>query len=185
MMAEIVGADSPTQMIGKTDHDFVWRPHVTLYHSDDADVMRGNPMMNVLRPQTQFSRVAVMLNTKLILTDKNGDPNGVCGHCVDVTGYSVTKNSGHIDPQKNIFFLGEKFGNEYLTKRELAVFRYLLLGKSAEEIARIFDRSIKTVQAQVKHIANKLKCSHKSEIVPTAIKFGLTYVLDKIELTKN
>ena len=32
---------------------------------------------------------------------------------------------------------------------------------------------------------NKLQCSHKSEIVPTAIKFGLTHILDEISLVKN
>ena len=184
-MAEIAGADSPRQMLGKTDYDFVWKPHVSLYHMDDISVMRGNVLMNVLRPQTQFKRIATMLSTKLILTDKNGNSNGVCGHCVDITGHTVIKNNGRVDPHKNIFFLGAGFGNDYLTRREFEVFKYLLLGKSTEEIAFILSRSIKTVQTQIQSISNKLQCSHKSEIVPTAIKFGLTYVLDEIGLVKN
>ena len=36
---------------------------------------------------------------------------------------------------------------------------------------------------QAGRIANKLQCSHKSEIVPTAINFGLTHILNEFHLT--
>jgi DNA-binding CsgD family transcriptional regulator len=41
-------------------------------------------------------------------------------------------------------------------------------------------RSVKTIQSQIRSITNKLQCSHKSEIVPTAVKYGLTFILDDI-----
>ncbi|MCX7125568.1 MAG: LuxR C-terminal-related transcriptional regulator [Gammaproteobacteria bacterium] len=68
---------------------------------------------------------------------------------------------------------------------EFEVFKYLLAAKSVEEIALILSRSAKTIQVQIKSIANKLQCSHKSEIVPTAIKYGLTHVFSDLSITKK
>lgn len=179
-LAEVADLDSPKQIIGKTDHDFVWRPQASLYTDEDKDVFKGKIISNAVEPQTQRNRVITILTTKTLLIDKNGHPYGVAGHSVDITGYHLTKNNGYVDYKKNTFFLGETFGNTYFTKREFEIFKYLLLGKSVEEIALRVHRSIKTIQSQIKSISNKMQCTHKSEIVPTAIKYGLTYVLDEI-----
>jgi len=185
-VAKMSGLDSPHQIVGKTDADLFWRQYAKLYQDYDRHVLQGKIFMNVQVPFTHPKNIAAsLLTTETILFDKNGDPKGIAGHCVDITGYTLTKNNGHIDPEKHIFYLGNHFGNDYLTKREFEVFKCLLLGKSVNEIAFDLGRSAKTIQAQIKSIANKLQCSHKSEIVPTAIQFGLTYVLDEINLQEN
>ncbi len=184
--AEAAGLDSPTQILGKTDDDLFWRSYAEFYRSCDNNVLNGKTFVNKQIPFTQPTRiVTTLLSSEVTLTDKNGNPIGVTGHAIDIAGYTVTKNSGYLDPQKNIFYLGENFHNDYFTRREFEVFKYLLIGKHVSEIALILDRSVKTIQAQIKHIAIKLQCTHKSEIVPTAIKYGLTYVLDEINLEKN
>ena len=183
--AEIAGLDSPAQIVGKTDYDFVWKPQAEIYRSGDKNVLRGKVMHNVQEPMTQPTRLATILHSKLILTDKDGHPIGIAGHSIDITGHTVSKNSGRIDQNKNIFHLGDNFSNEYLTRREFEIFKYLLMGKSVDEIAFDLGRSKKTVEAQIKNIVNKLQCSHKAEIVPTAVKYGLTYVLDEVNLIKN
>ena len=179
-VAEAAGLDSPKQIIGKTDRDLFWRQQANLYIHGDHNVLQGKVQINVQEPQTQLTKIATILTTKTILTDKKGYITGVIGYGTDITGNSFSKNNGYICSQKNIFYLGEHFSNEYFTKRELEVFKYLLLGKSVEEISVTLYRSIKTIQTQIKHIANKLQCSHKSEIVPTAIKYGLTHVLNQM-----
>ncbi|PIZ04260.1 MAG: hypothetical protein COY58_05295 [Gammaproteobacteria bacterium CG_4_10_14_0_8_um_filter_38_16] len=184
--AEAAGLDSPKQIIGKTDDDLFWQPYAEYYRRCDRHVLRGNPFINEIIPFTQPSKiVSSILSCETILTSEKGGKMGVAGHAIDVTGYSVTKNCGYVDPQKHTFCLGPYFCNEYLTKREFEVFKYLLLGKSVDEIAFQFSRSIKTIQSQIKSIANKLQCSHKSEIIPTAVKYGLTYVLSEISFGKN
>lgn len=184
-IAEVAGLDSSKQIIGKMDDDFVWKPQAELFRRGDSLAMQGKVFLNVPEPLTQRTRIATFLNTKTILTDKNGSLRGIIGHAIDITGYTVTKNNGQVDHQKNIFFLGPCFGNAYFTKREFEVFKYLLLGKCVEEIAFTLCRSVKTIQTQIKSIVNKLQCSHKSEIVPTAIQYGLTHVLNEINLIKN
>jgi len=184
--AEAVGLDSPQQIVGKTDDDLYWSQYAELYRSYDRAVLRGNILINEQVPFTEPKKnVTLLLSSETILTDKKGSTIGVIAHATDITGYNITKNNGHIDPEKNIFYLGPHFTNEYLTKREFEVFKYLLSGKSAEEIALILSRSAKTIQVQIKNIANKLQCSHKSEIAPMAIKYGLIHVLRNLSITKK
>lgn len=181
-LAEIADIDSPKQIIGKTDHDFVWRRQAKLYTNTDSNIFLGKTVKYVIEPQTQREKTIHLLTTKTLLRNKKGDAYAVAGHSLDVTGHTVIKNSGYFDEQKNVFYLGRHFNNEYLTKREFQIFKYLLDGYSVEKIALNINRSPKTIEAQVKSIVNKLQCSHKSEIVPTAIKHGLTYFLDGIAL---
>lgn len=184
-LAQAAGLDSPQQIIGKTDYDLVWRPQAKVYRNGNRDVLRGKILMNKRRLMTQCTKIVTLLCSAMITTDKNGYPDGVAGHSVDITGYTITKNNGQLDSQKNIFYLGPHFSNEYFTRREFEVFKYLLMGKSVAEIACKLARSIKTIQSQVRSIANKLQCKHQSEIVPAAVKYGLTYVLDDIHVVKN
>lgn len=185
LMASAAGLDSPKQIIGKMDHQLVWKDRMDIYENEDKNLYSGKAIQNIQQSHTQITGERTILATKTILKDKNGYPKGITGHAVDITGFSITKNNGHIDPEKNIFHLGANFSNEYLTKREFEVFKYLLAAKSVEEIALILSRSAKTVQVQIKSIANKLQCSHKSEIVPTAIKYGLTHVLSDLSIVKK
>src|SRR3990167_8458620 len=169
--AESAGLDSPQQIVGKTDDDLYWRQYAELYRSYDRALLRGTTLINEQVPFTEpKNNVTLLLSSGTILMNKKDFAIGTVCHATNITGYSITKNNGYKDTEKNIFHLGAHFRNEYLTKREFAVFKYLLSGKSTEEIALILSRSVKTVQAQIKSIINKLQCSHKSEIVPTAIK---------------
>ena len=183
--AEAAGLDSPQQIVGKTDYDLYWHQYAELYRSYDRNVLRGKALINEQLPFVEPRKTATILSSETILTDKKGAAIGVIGHATDITGFSITKNNGHIDPEKNTFHLGPHFSNEYLTKREFEVFKYLLSGKSVDEIALILSRSAKTIQVQIKNIANKLQCSHKSEIIPTAMKHGLIHVLSELSITKK
>jgi len=183
--AELAGLDSPNQIAGKTDYDFVWKPQATLYRHGDAQVMTGAIFVNKQEPRTQCNGMANVLHTKTILRDRNEKVIGIAGTAIELTGYSVTKNHGYLDPIKNIFYLGPEFSNEHFTQREFEIFKYILLGKQVGEIALALSRSSKTIESHIKSIVNKLQCRHKSEIVPTAIKFGLTYVLENISIIEN
>ncbi|MCX7124184.1 MAG: LuxR C-terminal-related transcriptional regulator [Gammaproteobacteria bacterium] len=184
--AEAAGLDSPSQIVGLTDIDLFWHKYADLYQRNETSALLGKIFINEQVPWTHIKKdKATILTSYSILPDKHGYPAGLIGNSVDITGYTITKNNGHIDPEKNIFYLGSSFSNEYLTKREFEVFKYLLAAKSVEEIALILSRSAKTIQVQIKSIANKLQCSHKSEIVPTAIKYGLTHVLSDLSIVKK
>jgi DNA-binding CsgD family transcriptional regulator len=184
-VAEVAGMDSPSQIVGKTDYDLFWRQHAEFYRDGDKDVLQGNTKINAAEIQTQPTKVANIMICKMILYDRFGNQIGVGGHYIDTTGYSVTKNKGYLDREKNKFWLGPDFSNEYLTKREFQIFRYLLLGYTTDKISHEIKRSVKTVQSHIKSITRKLQCTHQAEIVPIAIRYGLTYVLDGIVLHQN
>ena len=183
--AKAAGLDSPKQIIGKSDDDLYWREHASLYAYYDKQVLKGEILINKQIPITAVNKIETLLLSEAQFLDKNGFSKGVVGHAVDITGYTITKNNGFINREKNTFFLGETFNDDYFTRREFEVFKYLLQGYSVDEIALKTGRSSKTIQTQIKHITRKLQCNHKSEIVPTAMRLGLTHVLGDLSFTKS
>ncbi len=61
---------------------------------------------------------------------------------------------------KNIqrLYLGDKFDNTYLTRKEMEVLFYLKNGKRVHEIAKRLYISTRTAQTHINHIKEKLKC---------------------------
>ncbi|HRE30730.1 MAG TPA: LuxR C-terminal-related transcriptional regulator, partial [Candidatus Berkiella sp.] len=61
-----------------------------------------------------------------------------------------------------------------LTKKEILCLCYYLMGKTAAEIAKIFEVSPKTASAHLYNARVKLKCKNRSELFQKAIDAGLT-----------
>lgn len=181
--AEAAGLDSPSQVVGKTDDDLFWRQYADFYRSCNRSVMQGEIYLNQLCPFVSALKSNItLLSTETVLQDKSGYAKGVIGHAIDVTGFHVRKNSPYYF-KKNIFYLGEHFSDAYFTKNEFEVFKELLLGSSIEKMSLKLTDSVKTIQSHIKNIGRKLQCSHQSEIIPTAIKYGLSHVLSDIDLS--
>lgn len=184
-LAEVAGLDSPSQIIGKTDYDIFWRKHADFYRRGDNQAIIGNTRINVPEIQTQPKGVANILVTKTQLMSDNQKCVGVIGSYVDITGYSIIKKGGHFDLEKERFYLGKNFSNEYLTKRELEIFRYMLYGYTSVKIAFLLGVSPKTIRWYIQRLKIKFQSSSKGEIVSMAIRYGLTYVLEEYKLWKN
>ena len=60
-----------------------------------------------------------------------------------------------------------------LTKMERVILRLILKGKSNKEIARILNRSVRTVEVHRSHIMRKLDVSNVVELVKQAATMGL------------
>lgn len=176
--AAAAGLDSPNQVIGKTDYEMYWKKHADFYRNGDALVLNGHAKINQLEIQTQPTKIANVLLTKNILQDKNKNILGIVGSYIDISGYSLKKNAGRFDEKEHRFYLGDYFNNEYFTKNELEIFKRLLLGWSVEKISNFLCRSKKTTETHIGNIKLKLQCSSKNEIIPRAIEFGLTYILE-------
>lgn len=181
-LAEAAGLDSPSQIINKTDHDIFWKKHADFYQRGDAQALNGPSRINVPEIQTQPKGIANILVTKTQLLDNNGERIGIIGSYVDITGYWMIKKQGFYDEEKKRFYLGDNFCNEYLTRRELEIFRYILYGFTLEKIALILTVSVKTIRWNVKNIRQKLQARSIGEIMSIAIKFGLTYILDEYKI---
>lgn len=61
-------------------------------------------------------------------------------------------------------YLGAELDNAYLTRREIDVLSLLMRGKKAKNAAAQLGLSVKTLEAQIKHIKNKLQCKTLFEV---------------------
>lgn len=61
-------------------------------------------------------------------------------------------------------YLGEKFNNSYLTRREIDIVRMLITGKRAVEISQELILSDRTLEVHMSHIKDKFKCHSLFEL---------------------
>ena len=176
-LAAVAQMESPQQMYGKTHDDFVWRPQADSYLKMQADTLESGASLTRQIEMTQFNRQATYLCTETVTKNAYGEACGVMGCSIDITDYNLIKKNGHFDQHKKIFYLGSHFNNDYLTQKEFFIFQELLKGNTVLRIAHLSGTSIKTIQSQIKCIVRKLQCSHKSDIVPTALRLGLVHAM--------
>jgi DNA-binding CsgD family transcriptional regulator len=73
--------------------------------------------------------------------------------------------------------LGQEFGNEYLTKREVEIIKYILQGYSAKSIALQLDISYRTVESYINILKLKCRCNRKNDLIIFCIKLGIFKIL--------
>lgn len=185
--AQLGGMDSVKNLIGKSDYDLTWNQAADYFRNIDGQILNQklpsyfNQMEILSSSQTHFDgtffiqKRDIIVN-KSLLTDEYEESIGVVGSCIDITGYSLIKKNAYTDEHGN-FYLGRYFGNTYLTKRELSVFKLVLLGDPIKIIAKKLNLSYRTVETYVNNIKLKLQCRTKGDIIYTAIHHGLSYIV--------
>jgi two-component system, sensor histidine kinase ChiS len=85
--AALDGCSEPAQLIGKTDHDTVWKEHADQYRAGDRETMdRGEPILHKEeRSPDGRGGEMVILTSKVPLRDASGDVIGLLGMIVDIT----------------------------------------------------------------------------------------------------
>lgn len=85
--ARDAGMDRPSDLIGRTDHDMVWRDQAERFRSDDRDVMEsGKGRAGIEEPQTRSDGSVYWLRTsKVPMLDSAGKVVGILGTYEDVT----------------------------------------------------------------------------------------------------
>lgn len=79
-------------------------------------------------------------------------------------------------PEITRLYLGDDFGNMYLTKKEVEVLGMLATGKKSVDIAEQLLLSEKTLESHVKNIKEKLKCTTLCELGFVAAKINIERV---------
>jgi DNA-binding CsgD family transcriptional regulator len=77
--------------------------------------------------------------------------------------------------------LGKSFGNQYLTKRETDVLKYVVLGYTAKRIGQTLEISFRTVETYIETLKMKLDCGSKGDISAVVIRSGLIRELGLFE----
>ena len=86
MEAEILGFQSPDEVIGKTDFDLSWKKISSILRESDQRVMKtGKPEQIMEYPILANGKQAIMLTTKAPLYDNNKKIVGIVGTSIDVT----------------------------------------------------------------------------------------------------
>ena len=86
MEAEILGFQSPDEVIGKTDFDLSWKKISSILRESDQRVMKtGKPEQIMEYPILANGKQAIMLTTKAPLYDNNKNIVGIVGTSIDVT----------------------------------------------------------------------------------------------------
>lgn len=176
-VAELQGADSPKQMIGKSDYDLLWRDRAPLYYEEDAAALRGQLVQKYQTQNTIRGEIQILV-CKSPLFNRSGDIVGTVGSSIDLTSHSVDHKFGKFD-EKNRLHLGPEFANEYLTSREVEVLRLLLLGRTGLRIADELGLSRRTVESYIIALKLKLQCETKGDIIATCFQYGLTHLTQK------
>lgn len=176
--AMAAGLDSPNQIVGKTDEQMPWEHLADFFKVGDYGVLQGNVRTNAVEVSDTLNNVKDILVSENQLCLNNGKCVGIVGSFVDITGKQLIKKAGYYNGLNNRYYLGsEDFENTYLTGREVEVFKRILLGYSAKQMAQPLKLSPKTVEGYIENIKNKLQAKSRGEIISTAIQFGLTHIM--------
>jgi PAS domain S-box-containing protein len=81
------GLDDPEEMIGKTDHDLVWKDQADVFIEADRRVIESNLAENHIVEQIQLAngKTAWLDTSKIPLHDADGNVVGTVGNYVDIT----------------------------------------------------------------------------------------------------
>ncbi len=88
VFSEVVGLESPQEVVGKTDFDFQRSSeHAQMYRDDDKRIMSsGKPELEIEEPYHRSDgSEGHVLTSKVPLVNKQGDIYGILGICTDIT----------------------------------------------------------------------------------------------------
>jgi two-component system aerobic respiration control sensor histidine kinase ArcB len=85
-LTQILGLDSPADIIGKTDYDMPWADTANELVKNDHDVMKGGvPQTREEQVRTKDGKLLSFLVTKVPLRDEEGNVIGTVGTSTDIT----------------------------------------------------------------------------------------------------
>jgi PAS domain S-box-containing protein len=86
-LARAVGANSPEELLGKTDFDYFPKELATSYYADEQQVMRsGKPLVDhEEKCQDSQGNTTQILTTKVLLRDAGGQVSGIAGIGRDIS----------------------------------------------------------------------------------------------------
>lgn len=181
-LSDLAGEDSPHGMIGKDDFSLIWRTDANLFREKDNLIIKNNlKYINVIEKIDVVTETGIqkqhILITKAPLFNKKGKCIGIAGSHINLPGYQDDCTNADGFDEKGRLWLPEKLGKEYLTRREVKVLKWILLGKTSKQIAKTLNVSYRTIEEHTENIRKKLQCSSKYEIHSVVVEYGITHLL--------
>jgi|GEM_PF-4706689 len=184
-VTELAGEDSPFAMKRKDDYSLIWQKDADFFRDKDIQIIKGNiKYINIIEVIDGFNNGTInkqkILITKIPLINSKDKRIGIVGsHIILPPEKESSKNLPTISNFDNQgrFWLPRGLASEYLTRKEVDVLRYILLGKTSKQIARLLEISYRTVEEYTNKIKRKFQCSSKYEIHIIATQYGITHLL--------
>ena len=192
---KIIGVNHHLDCIGRTDFDMPCGTTqcADLFRAQDQDVIVTQKPLRVLDIHPFAGGVwKAYVFTKTPWYDKNKKAVGTIFHGMDITSATTLELGSllgkiSIDAQKsdliakNNYLISDQRAEIKLTPRESEVIFFIIRGKSAKQIAKIFGISHRTVEEQCEHLKKKFNASNKFELIDNAISLGyLNYIPDSL-----
>ncbi|MBR9847513.1 MAG: hypothetical protein GYB35_16060 [Algicola sp.] len=98
---------------------------------------------------------------------------GVQGQFIEATDLINYNPSSEFEFKEGGVFLGSNFGNEYLDKIEILVFKGLIKNTPKSKLANELNITTIKLKSIIKSIQKKLQCSSEREIIIKAVREGL------------
>jgi DNA-binding CsgD family transcriptional regulator len=164
--AAAAGVESPRQMIGKTDDEMPWKHLAGEFQRGDYCVIKMGNRLHSLEKSDTVNGITDIIVSETQFIDKRGRVIGVMGSFVDVTGKKVIETPGYYDKSTQRYYLGvAALGNIYFTLLQFEVFKRIIEGKTAAQIAVVMGVTAKTIESHISYIKNKFGVATKSELV--------------------
>lgn len=173
-LSEIANLNSPKQIIGKSDSNFNWKENAEFIKEIDFKVYTGDcNYINVKETlNTPHGKIDILV-TKLQIINNLAKCIGTSGFALDITGHPVVKSYYN----KNNISLGKAFDYEHLTKQEMVILKYIIIGYTAKRIGQCLHMSHRTVENYIATLKHKMQCKTKGDILMACVRYGLTYIL--------
>lgn len=175
--AKAAGVDSKEQIIGCSDSDLFWRDQADIFRAGDLRTLDGQPFVKVPEILIQPSGARKVCTTKSILKSSSGKTTGIVGSFIDITNYTMFKNTAQFMDSSNKLSLGPLFNNIFLSFKEARVLYFLLLGYSTPRISKTLTLSQNTINYHIKNLKYKLQCGSKGELVEKTVVSGISFTL--------
>lgn len=93
--AKLAGLKSPSEVIGKTDFELIWKDRAQLYVNVDQEVMKaGKPILNhEEKIVVSNNRVITAITNKVPLRDNRNNVVGMMGITTDITHQKITEEA--------------------------------------------------------------------------------------------
>lgn len=178
--AEVLGLDSPSQVVGKKDHDLIWHKHATLYLAGDAIILKGHHQNNVHEPQTRLDHPTLheahTMTTKSPVYDKTGNICGILGFFTDPIVSEPIRNNFELSDNGSLC-LGHYYNHSTLSKRECDILMLVLKGTKPHISQQTLGITKSTYDSLIGNIKRKMGCTTTGDIIYSSIQSGLTRAL--------
>lgn len=189
--AQIFGFSDVEQVVGIRDYNLRCKASEAangFIAEDQQVVSTGKSMVTLNVCCYSDDKWMLLLGQKKPVIDKNGDASGVFFQGIDITDLSVLKycmqlneRSLGVGSAKSTSYIlnAEHCPLRQLSARQQECLFWLVRGKTFREIAVLLGLSLRTVEAYIECIKNKLGCYTKGQIIEKAIDSGFLFYVPR------